>query len=120
MYKPSPSSIKGQGFQKLKVNSKMKFESEGALIESGDGGVDDWRCEGGAADPVLGSTRSVDWVTILTNQLRLASFAAVVAAYGGRIGSDLELCVCVCLTVCVLFVWIWVCLCTSVSSGLVA
>ena len=67
MYKPSPSSIKAQGFQKLTVNSQMKFESEGVLIESGDGGVEDWRREGGAADSVLGSTRSVDWVTILAN-----------------------------------------------------
>lgn len=31
-----------------------------ALIESGDGGLEDWRRRGGAVDPILGSKKSID------------------------------------------------------------
>lgn len=33
---------------------------------------------------MLGSRKSVDQITILANQLRLASFSAAVATYGGQ------------------------------------
>ena len=57
----------------------MELQSDWVMVE--------WKIEG--VDPVLGSSKSVNRVTIFANKLRLESFSTAVAACGGRMKLDL-------------------------------
>ena len=73
---PWPVNANGRDWSGSGAACRVDLQSDWVMVE--------WRIQG--VDPVLGCSRSIDWVTIFANQLRLqlASFSAAVAVCGGR------------------------------------